>query len=153
MKAGGNRIWVVVANATTARLFHGADDGKSIVEFETLAHPAGRLAGREIASDAPGGSFNTARGGWHATASESALKQHELETFAIEIARRLESGRTQGACATLALIVAPALLGELRARLSAPTGAIVAHAIDKNLVHAGISEIVAALPPRFLRAH
>lgn len=150
MGASASKVWVVVANASTARLFRGSDDGRSVVEFETLAHPAGRLAGRELVSDAPGVAFRSSGNGWHTAGPDAELKQHELRSFATEIARRLDDARTHGDCRNVAVIAAPALLGELRARMNAPTGAMVSFTLDKNMVHAAASDLLAALPMRFL---
>lgn len=150
MGANASKVWVVVANATVARLFKGSEDGRGVVEFETLAHPEGRMAGRELKSDAPGVAFKASGAGWHTAGPDTELKQQELRSFALEIARRLDDARTRGECAALALIAAPALLGELRAKLSTQTGGIVGYTLDKNLVHATPAELMAALPPRFV---
>ena len=63
MGASASKVWVVVANASTARLFRGTDDGSNVVEFETLAHPAGRVAGRDLMTDGPGIAFRSTRHG------------------------------------------------------------------------------------------
>lgn len=151
MNTDHKKLWVVVANASGGRLFRAADAGGGLVEFETLAHPAGRLSNRELTSDSPGGAFDPSRGGLHETGTVQEPKRHELEEFAIQIARRLAEGRTRGEFDTLALIAAPALLGELRAHLDAPTRALIAHTVDKNLVHAALPEIIGALPATLLR--
>ncbi len=151
MGASANKVWVVVANASTARLFHGTEDGRSVVEFETLAHPAGRVAGRELmTTDSPGPALRSSGAGGHGVGPETEIRQHELRSFATTIARRLDDARTHGACRSVAVIAAPALLGELRARLNAPTGAMVSYTLDKNMVHAGARDLLAALPVRFL---
>lgn len=150
MGASANKVWVVVANASTARLFRGTDDGSNVVEFETLAHPASRVAGRDLMTDGPGIAFRSTGAGWHTAGPETEIKQHELRSFATVIARRLDDARTHGDCRSVAVIAAPALLGELRARMNGPTGAMVGYTLDKNMVHAGARDLLAALPVRFL---
>jgi protein required for attachment to host cells len=73
-------------------------------------------------------------------------KEQEHIRFAEEIAAYLEHGRTAQEYQRLVLVAAPALLGLLRAELSAPLRTLVAFELDKDLTTLDAVQLRARLP-------
>ncbi len=139
------KTWIVVAESSRARLF--ARNGSKLDEIETLVHPQGRVRNRDLDSDRPGRTFDSAGPGRHAMNRHNDPKRTEAMNFARQIVERLESARTRGSFTRLVLIAAPEFLGLLRQDMSAPLAGLVTRSIDKNLVQADAGEILEHLAP------
>jgi protein required for attachment to host cells len=153
MKPDKKPMWVVVLDASYARLFtlnpgaaHPIGQAPELTEFETLAHPEGRMSREELGADGGGTTPNTGRGGWHTTSHDDDPKREELDRFAHEVAHRLNSARTANAFETLALVAAPTMLGLLRHELDEPTRRTVTFELGKHMLHASPRELREALP-------
>ncbi len=105
----------------------------SLQEIEDLLHPAARTHARDLTSDRPGRSFDSAGQGRHAMEPETDAKRHEAEVFARQVAERIERARMEGEFDKLVLIAAPEFLGLLRKSLSPTTSGLVAKAVDKSV--------------------
>jgi protein required for attachment to host cells len=108
-------VWVLVADASRARLFEarGEDPWRLIREFD---HPEARLTGRELRAIEPGREQSPAAG--HDLAIEKTpLPDREDERFAGELAEALKDGLNQHAFTEAAIVAPPEFLGRLRARL------------------------------------
>lgn len=142
------RVWVVVASSTVARLFAAEAAAGPLEELEEMVHPEGRLHEQQLVSDLPGRTFDSTGAGRHAKEAGVAPKEQEAVKFAIQVAERLEAGRTEGRFDALVIVAAPHFLGQLRGRLSPPTRDRVILELDQNLVHLGAREIREHLPER-----
>lgn len=139
-----DKIWVVAADSSRARIFETSASRKPLRELETLTHPESRLHEGDLSDDGPGMVHESHGEGRHLT--DNHRKQHEAEVFAREVCRRLEAGRVEGAFNKLYLVAPPAFLGQLRECLDAPTRKLVAEEIDKNVALAKAHEIRKHLP-------
>ncbi len=126
--------WILVADAAHGRIF-STQDGRTIDEVANLAHPAARQHDRDLASDRPGRSFDSAGQGRHAMEPEHHPHDQEAEEFALELANALEAGRNQHRYKRLVLVAPPEFLGRLRKHLHKDTARMVLAEIDKDLVH------------------
>lgn len=142
------RVWVVVASSTVARLFATEAPTGQLEEMEEMVHTEGRLHEQKLVSDLPGRTFDSTGAGRHAKAPGVAPKEQEAVNFAIQVAGRLEAGRTEERFDGLVLVAAPHFLGLLRERLGPPTRDRVILELDKNLVHLDGREIRGHLPER-----
>jgi len=109
--------WVVVANGARARVLEESDGG-GYTHVADLVHPAGRQKGSELDADRPG----HVTSGAHGTGSAEyrpRIEPHEreLQHFADELSRLLETGIAEGRCAGLILVASNPFLGHLKARL------------------------------------
>lgn len=140
-------IWVIVADASRARIFN-APKGKGLLhELETLCHPEGRLHEGDLVTDKPGRDRNTASGGGsHDMGHEASAKEEEAERFASQVNDALESARIKGNFVKLYIIAAPAFLGLLRKHQSAPLKKLIVEEISKNLAAHTPEDIRKALP-------
>lgn len=104
--------WILIANATRARLLQQEGDGRLLV-LESFIHPAGR--GRVSGPTDPG--------------------------FARELGRYLENEARMDHFATLCLFVSSAFLPELRAELGKHTVAKLGCVREQDLTGFGLPEI------------
>jgi protein required for attachment to host cells len=141
-------IMVVVADSTAARVFTAESTSSSLIEIETMAHPASRLHDRDITSDMPGKSKGGDGSGGHAYQAETDPKEYEMTEFAKQVADYLDAARSTNQISELLLVASPAFLGELRTHLSEETKKSVVFELDKNLTHHSVEDIRKHLPKR-----
>lgn len=127
-----NTTWVLVANASEARLFSAAKIGDEMECIKEYTHPESRQHGTELASDRPG--HNQGKGGGHGAMGDPGdPKEYEAERFAGELAKELESGRTSNAYGSLVVVAAPRFRGLLNTQMKDHTRAMVVGNVDKDL--------------------
>ena len=124
--------WVVVANASRARIFVNSGPGKGLQLLKELLHPQSREKGIDLVSDRPN---NPALG----------PKQNEADHFAQEVARELEGGRVNQRFAQLVIIASLPFHGVLNARLNDQVKSFVSHSIEKDYTHALEKELAQRL--------
>lgn len=142
------KTWILVSDSSKARLFSTDTPTGALTERESFEHPAGHVHARDLTSDLPGRSFDSAGQGRHIMESEVGPKAHEARLFAKQLAERLEAGRARGETNRLILVAPPDFLGLLRDALSAEARKMVELAIDKHLVKLTPAEIRARLPEK-----
>ena len=147
-----DKVWVLVADSTVARIFSAASPIGPLKELETMAHPQGRLREQDLVTDHHGRTFDSAGHGRHGKEPQTSHKTQEAIRFAGDVASRLESGRNQGEYDAIALVAEPSFLGMLRDKLSTPTRWRVQLEIGKNLTRLEAREIRKLLPERLYSA-
>lgn len=140
--------WILVADSVRARIFSADSPTGGLNELATLANPDGRVHEQDLVSDRPGRSFDSRGHGRSGMSEQVSAKEQENIRFAQRVAEHLESNRKQGSFRRLILVAAPEFLGQVSARLSSTTQALVAQRIDKNLAHLSVQEIRAHLPEK-----
>ncbi len=141
--------WILVADSTRARLFRAfMEQGNSrLEEIRDFSHPAGHMPGRDLETDAPGRTFDSAGPGRHAKEPPLPVKEEENIAFAHELGTMLSEEYRREAFKRLHLVAPPKFLSHLRKELAKGQ---VQHAIageaDKNLTRHGTADILAALP-------
>jgi protein required for attachment to host cells len=137
--------WVVVADASRARIFSTEKAASPLVELQTLTHPEARLHEGDLVSDRPGRDRNSGIGS-HDMGHESDAKEGEAIRFAAQICDALEEGRNAGRYEQLYLIAAPSFLGVLRKQQNGPLKKLVTEEVAKNLTTQSPADIRKALP-------
>jgi protein required for attachment to host cells len=132
--------WIVVANASRARIFEAAAADTQMHEIENLVHPESRQHEGDLISDHAGHVYNGTTGGHSINRLETA-KQQEAEGFARYLCETLEHARTTGRFHKLYLIAAPHFLGLLRHHLSRPLQEMVGQEYAKDLTRATEAQI------------
>ena len=123
--------WVLVANASEARLFGADKIGEEMEFIKEFEHPESREKGSDLASDRPG--HYQSKGTGHGTFAEHTdPKDYEVERFAGELAHELEKGRTKNEYKKLILVAAPHFHGLLNTQMNEHTRALVAYSIQKD---------------------
>ena len=111
--------WVVVADASRARIFEAAELPEPLREIEDLVQPEGRMPERSLQSDRPGRSFESVGGARHAMSQHGGgPRAISRMKFAHRIVDRIDRGLAEGRFRRLALVAPPAMLGALRSSLS-----------------------------------
>lgn len=111
--------WLVVANASKARILEEPDKPGAYVHIADLVHPQSRQKGSELETDAPG----HVQGGAHGAGGASfdhrtGARERERDRFAREIATTLNAAIAAGQCAGVVLVASNPFLGHVKAHLS-----------------------------------
>lgn len=126
--------WLVVADGAGARLFEIVGGGGLDREPRATLR-ADTAPSREIASDRPGRTFDSAGAHRHAKEPPSDPHRYEKRRFAQALAEHLENAVARGAVDRLVVVAPPPFLGDLRAAASATLKARVVSDVDKDLTH------------------
>lgn len=120
--------WIVVANASQARVFERNSFTQPLVELTDWQHPESRMP----ASETERGPLGQSLAGRTGLAPRSDLKQHHRSDFAKTLAAYFHEAVLNHRIDRLALVVSNPFMGELLAHLDAPVQkAIVAqHVLD-----------------------
>ena len=125
--------WLVVANASRARVLEESDKPGSYVHVADLVHPQSRQKGVDLASDRPGHAH--AEGAGHSGTSfapHTDPRQREHDRFAREVAQRLDAGVAAHRCAGLVLVASSPFLGHLKAHLGEQARKAVVRTLDAD---------------------
>ncbi len=138
-------LWVLVADATRARLFDvGFEGGKA--RLEQLQEMVGvNLRSRELASSPPGRSFDRHGPGRHAEEPQTDPKRYESLRFARELAEILDGERRKTAFKHLVVVAPPQFLGDLRACFDSHLSSKITAEVNKNLTSLSALQLVSHL--------
>jgi len=131
--------WIMVANASHAKLFRNDGPKKGLKLVKELLHPESREKAAELVSDRIG---NFAGSGSYA--QPTPPKEHEAERFAAEIAHELEHGRVNRDYGKLILVTSAHFMGLLNGRLTQQV---------RNLISESINKDYTGLPEKELAGH
>ena len=133
--------WILLANASHARLFSRDSPTEPLTLLSTMEHPESRLKGSQLADDRPGHEACDNSSGGNRYEPRSDVRRKEHQRFALEIARRLEAGLTAGEFSELWLFASSPFLGEPKAQLREAVDKRVQLALDSDLTALGLAEI------------
>lgn len=123
---------IVACSAAAARLYLSERRFGEWTLIGTMDHPVATLREKEFSSDRPGRAFDRLGRGRHAISPEETARQHELQTFVHDIALFLVKAHAAGRFTKLVLIAEPAVLGQLRRKLSSPLKRALCRQVPKN---------------------
>ena len=135
------RQWILLANASHARLLSRDSAADPLIPLETMEHQESRLKGSQLSDDRPGHEATDHSSGGNRYEPRIDVRRKEHQRFAREIAHRLDAGLADGAFSVLWLFASSPFLGELKAQLSDAVNKRVQHALDSDLTALGLSEI------------
>jgi len=130
--------WVLVANGECARCFERRTEDHALIELADFvhlqSHQTSPPAVGDVSGDAGKGHGRTGHAG---TQFEPHTEAHAKErgNFANELAHFLNQGVSAHQCDRLVLISSPALLGELKPRLSVAATKALQAAVASDLTH------------------
>ncbi|MDP2008453.1 MAG: host attachment protein [Rubrivivax sp.] len=112
--------WLVVANASRARVLEESSKPGVYVHVADLVHPQSRQKGVDLAGDRPGHVPGPTPGGAGSSALDARTnpREREHDRFAREVATALNDGVAAGRCAGLVLVASNPFLGHLKEHLS-----------------------------------
>ncbi len=133
--------WILVADGARARILRNLGPGSGI-ERDTVKDFEGSTAlSRDIASDRPGRTFDSAGPGRHTMAQPSDPHAHEQVNFLREIVAYIEKAGEKKSFDRLVLVAPPTALGTLRAQLSGPLAAKVTGELNKDLTKVPVHDL------------
>ena len=136
--------WILVANASIARLYANHGPKKGIQLIKELAHPESREKASNLVTDRPG--HNPGAGNGHGSFVPAVdPKQHEAERFAQELGQELDQGRTSNSFQQAILVAAPAFMGMLRTHLNNQVSKLVSAKVEKDYTKASEKELAGHL--------
>ena len=107
--------WLMVANASRARVLEMTDAPQSYQHVADLVHPESRQKGIDLARDRPGHVEGTGHGlGSTAYVPRTDPREREHEQFAREVATVVNDGVACDQCAGLVLVASNPFLGKLK---------------------------------------
>ena len=123
--------WILVANASLAKLYANLGPNKGLTLVWELIHPESRQKNGELVSDRSGAMGAVGSGGG-SMQPQTLPKQHEAKVFAQEIAQALYQGRTSNAFKRAILVAPPAFMGLLNAVIDGPTAQLITDRFEKD---------------------
>lgn len=136
--------WILVANASTAKLYANHGPKKGLHPVKELTHPESREKASNLVADRPG--HNPGAGNGHGSfVPASNPKHNEAERFAQELARELEHGRTANTYQRAILVAAPAFMGLLKSNLDGQVSKLVSESVEKDYTKATEKELAGHL--------
>ena len=127
--------WILVANASAAYLYANYGPKKGLQKLKEFRHDASREKGQHLVSDRPG--HNQSHGnGCGSYISSIHPKQHEARTFACQLARELEHGRTTNSYQRLILVVSTPFMGLINNNLGNHVRNLVSDTFEKDYTKA-----------------
>ena len=138
--------WIMVANASQARLFanHGPNMGLQFIK--ELLHPESREKTSDLVSDRSGSHTGSHTGTGHgAFVQATDPKHHEAERFAQEISRELDDGRINNAYDRLILVASAPFMGLVNSRLPELVRSKLSEIIDKDYTRLPVKDLAGHL--------
>ena len=123
--------WILVANASLARLYENLGPNKGLKLIKEMIHPESRLKNSELVTDRPG-AMASAGNGQGAKQPHTQPKAHEAKVFAQELAQELYQGRTRNAFGRAIVVAPPAFMGLLNTVLDHPTAQLITDRFEKD---------------------
>lgn len=139
--------WVLVADASRARIFEWTAPSRPLSEIADPANPEGRLKSSALDSDRPGIAADAQghRSGHPMQASRTAHEK-SAEAFADQIATALADALAANEYERLVLFAAPQFLGLLRAKLADAVASVIVESSALDLVRESAESIQSRLP-------
>lgn len=132
--------WIVVANASLARLYINNGPKQGLQLLKELNHPESREKASKLVTDRPGHNPGTGNGhGSFVPATDP--KQHEAERFAQELSKELECGRASNHYERLIMVASSPFIGVLNQRLTGHVRNMVSDTIEKDYTRATPREL------------
>ncbi|MGL1833784.1 host attachment protein [Rhodocyclaceae bacterium SMB388] len=123
--------WILVANASLARLYENLGPNKGLKLIKELIHPESRFKNSELVTDRPGAMASVGNG-HGAKQPQTQPKEHEARVFAQELAQELYHGRTRNAFGRAVVVAPPAFMGLLNTVLDHPTAQLITDRFEKD---------------------
>lgn len=128
--------WLLVGNASRARLFETQTRPKTLKLLKEFVHPPSREKRGGLASDRPGHYQNEVKGmegTTHGSFNEPIdPKSYEHNRFAMELARELNEGRNHNSYGNLMIVASPHFHGLLNQHMNENVAKMVSNHINKD---------------------
>ena len=133
--------WILIADGARARIFANLGPGKGITPVAGGVLESDHAPSRELASDRPGRTFESADVMRHAIDPAQDPHRELKRAFAERLAALIDKRLAENAFDRLILVAPPVTLGDLRAALSKPVRERVSAEIDNDLTKIPVEEL------------
>lgn len=134
--------WIMVANASQAKLFSNDGPKRGLKLVKELMHPESREKTSNLVSDRSGAYGGAGHG---AVGQPADPKHHEAERFAQEVSKELEAGRVQNAYDRLILVASAPFMGLVNNHLPGQVRSLLSESIDKDYTRLPVKELAGHL--------
>lgn len=139
------KTWILVADGAHGRLYESEGKGKDLKLVRSDDSEAARKRSRDIDTDAPGRTFDSAGpGARHAMAPPTDPKDHAEYEFVRDLAEVMRDGVVNHKCDRVVIVAPARALGNLREVLDHTVKERISAEVNKDLVKS---------PPKDLREH
>jgi protein required for attachment to host cells len=143
MKA--TRTWILIADGSRAFVFESHGPRSELTTVKDMSFAQELPPNRELQSDRPGRSQESANPTRHAIESRSDPHRELKRQLAREIGEKLDEGLRKGRFDRLAVVAAPVVLGDMRELFSDHLKAVISGELARDLVHVPLPELPAHL--------
>ncbi len=133
--------WILIADGAHARIYANLGPGKGIAPVEGGVLEGDHARSRDLGSDRPGRTFESADVTRHAIDPAQDPHRKLKRAFAERIASLVEERLAENAFDRLVLVAPPVTLGDLRAALSSSVRQRVLAELDNDLTNTPIEEL------------
>ena len=123
--------WILVANASLAKLYENLGPNKGLKLVKELIHPESRLKNSDLVTDRAGSMASNGHGPGVKQA-QTQPKDHEAKVFAHELAHELYAGRTRNAFRRAIVFAPPGFMGMLNSVMDHPTAQLISDRFEKD---------------------
>jgi len=123
--------WILVANASLAKLYANLGPNKGLTLVKELIHPESRQKNSELVTDRSG-SMASVGNGQGSRQPQTIPKTHEAKVFAQQIAQELYLGRAKNEFSRAIVFAPPAFMGMLNSVLDTPTAQLITDRFEKD---------------------
>jgi protein required for attachment to host cells len=134
--------WIMVANASQARLFANDGPKQGLKLIKELMHPESREKTSNLVSDRSGAYGGAGHG---AVGQPDDPKHHEAERFAQEVSKELEAGRVKNAYDRLILVASAPFMGLVNNHLPGQVRSMLSESIDKDYTRLPVKDLAGHL--------
>lgn len=140
--------WIVVADASKARILQQDTIRDPAIEVDSLVHPAARQPATSLASDQPGVQATAGGPGTHGMQEKVTPRQAEDQRFAREVIDKVRHALNENRIRQFYMAAPPHFLGLLRGAMDDRVSKALVSDLDKNLSNASEDEVRAAFKPK-----
>ena len=133
--------WILVANASHAKLYATHNLGNELIPIVEFTHPESRTKGIDLVSDRVGHYHAMNGSGYGSFVETSDPKSNETARFAAEIASMLDQARTHNAFDRLIWIMPAQFDGVLKSCCNSQVVKKVVHTEHKNCMNLNEREL------------
>ena len=141
------RTWILIADGGRAIVFESHGPRSALTPVKDMSIAQDLPPKRELQSDRPGRSYESANPTRHAMEGRSDPHRKLKRHLAREVAERLEDCLRKGRFDRLAVVAAPVVLGDMREAFSDQVKAVITAELAKDLVQVPLADLPAHLEP------
>jgi protein required for attachment to host cells len=139
-----NTTWILVANASLAKIYANQGPKKGLKVLKELEHPESRQKNADLVTDRPG-HMQGVGNGHGAFQPQTDPKLNAAQHFAQELAREFNHGRSTNQFERAILVAPPSFMGLINDKLDGHTANLVSDRFEKDYTKASEKELAGHL--------